>query len=198
MRDSVKWFCFWLGKIISFFSPKHPDKLRGPSSPIITGFRRRFPGNVKAKLKSNVEGKNAWSSTSVPPCAVITWWVTGHANSVTFTEKRGSGRSTYTYHCTTQGSRWIKNQVNRSFAELSKCLHPSCLNGPSPAVELICKWKQVAPALQGFQLKFFSFILDILLSNEDWKRMLVCTIYYIPLVHNNINIFILVINQLDA
>jgi len=55
----------------------------------------------------HAEGKNAWSCTSIPSCAVMTCWIASPLMG------SGSGRPRYPYHCTTEGTR-RGGGVNRS------------------------------------------------------------------------------------
>jgi hypothetical protein len=56
-----------------FFSPKRPDRLWGPPSPLFNGYRGSFPGlqrpgrEVNHSPPSSAEVKNEWSHTSDPP-----------------------------------------------------------------------------------------------------------------------------------
>lgn len=164
-------FLFLTGKK-NFFFPKHPDKPRGP-----TGFRRRFPGNVKVRLMSNSlrgqESVDLYLHSFTYCHDVVSYWA--HEEPQLHWEV---GQVVVDTRITAQhkalgGKRTRSSRISTEF---SKCLHSSLLNGTSPSFKLIYKWKQVAPVLQGFQLKFVTFMLCILLSNENWKWTLVCPI----------------------
>jgi hypothetical protein len=64
-----------------FFSfPSHPDRLRGPPSPLCSGYRRHLPRDKADRREADrlfpsiAEDKNAWSSASTVPYVFMTWW----------------------------------------------------------------------------------------------------------------------------